>query len=296
VTVDRIVGRLLAEGHAMLDVWPTLVVLVLGVAGPVGLAVGLLSRKRLAGLTVRLEQADRRLGETKARLAQELKELEAERQVRRHLEAVVASLRAQLAAAQDELAGRRKPAEPAPRKSPQQARYDELFGDGPVIDGTLTKGELERLLEALQAIEDLVKSRFGPSRLAAADGPAWWRYVASKGIPHAIDVVTAYRKDLIEFANALEAIVIRQPELEFRLRRIVGDVGLVAGLLNTAAGYIRAMERLNDGASYKATVLEMALGQPFQLLVQAQASLHEWTRLFVERRAPAVRRAMAADP
>lgn len=287
VTVASIVERLLADGRLVLDAWPIAVVVALVVAAVASAAVGLPCRRRAGALLGRLAQSDRRL-------AEELKALEGERRARRELEGVVASLREQLAKAQGQLAGQRKPAAPAVREQPRRDRYDDLFGSGPVIEGTLARREAERLLEAVREIEALMKGRVGPSQLAAADGPAWWRYVESKGVSHAIDLVAAYRNDLIDFANALEAIVRRQPDLEFRLRRIVGDVGLVAGLLNIAGGYVRTMERLNDGQNYKAAVLEMALGKPFQALVQAQSALQEWMRLFVERRALAARQEVAA--
>jgi hypothetical protein len=130
--------------------------------------------------------------------------------------------------------------------------------------------------------------------LAGSNGAAWWRYVAGKGIPHAIEIVAAYRADILDFANSLEATLTRQADLEFRLRKIVGDVGLLARLLNIVGGYLRSMERLNDGEAYKPAILEMALGAPFQLMVQAQTAVHTWMQLFVEQRAPAVRREVAA--
>lgn len=76
--------------------------------------------------------------------------------------------------------------------------------------------------------------------------------------------------------------------MELRLRRIVGNIGLIAGLLNIVGGYIRSMERLNDGETYKPAILEMALCVPFQMLVQAQAAVDKWMQLFVDQRAPAV--------
>jgi hypothetical protein len=130
--------------------------------------------------------------------------------------------------------------------------------------------------------------------LAGSNGAAWWRYVAKKGIPHAIELVAAYRADIIDFANSLEAMITKQADLEFRLRKIVGDVGLVARLLNIVGGYIRSMERLDDGEAYKPAVLEMALGASFQLMVQAQTAVDVWIQLFVEQRAPTVRREAAA--
>jgi hypothetical protein len=105
-------------------------------------------------------------------------------------------------------------------------------------------------------------------------------YVSRKGIPHAIELVAAYRADVIDFANSLEAVIISQPDLEFRLRRIVGNVRLIAGLLNIVGGFIRSMKRLNDGETYKSAVLEMALGSSFQMMVQAQIAADSWMQLF----------------
>ena len=107
-------------------------------------------------------------------------------------------------------------------------------------------------------------------------------------IPHAIELVAAYRGDVIDFANSLEAAITRQPDLEFRLRKIAGNVDLIASLLNVAGGFIRSMERLNDREKYKRAVLTMALGGPFQIMAQAQIAVDEWMQLFIEQRAPAV--------
>ena len=154
------------------------------------------------------------------------------------------------------------------------------------------------MIVALDEVTELMKARVGPvgtdgptqlqSRLESSNGPAWWLYVSQKGIPHAIELVAAYRADVIDFANSLEAAITRQPDLEFRLRKIVGNVGLIASLLNIVGGFIRSMERLNDGEKYKPAVLKMALGGPFQTMVQAQIAVDEWMQLFIERRAPAV--------
>lgn len=292
--VEPIVERLLADARTILDAWPAAALIGGGIAGVVWAAARLFAQKRIASVAARLKQSDHRLAKTKARLAEELKAREDEQQDRQLLEAAVVSLRDQLQAMQRQLTAQRKPVEPLVRKSPRQTRYDDLFGSSPAIEGTLVATEAEQMLAALQEITALVNSAFGSSRLSAADGPAWWRYVASKGIPHAIDLVAAYRNDLIDFANALEAIITRQPRLEFRLRRIIGDLELIAGLLNTTGGYIRSMERLNDGQAYKAVVLEMALGGPFRILVQAQTALHEWMHLFIEQRAPLARQQAAS--
>jgi hypothetical protein len=53
------------------------------------------------------------------------------------------------------------------------------------------------------------------------------------------------------------------------------------------------MERLNDGETYKSAVLEMALGSPFQIMVQAQIAVDSWMQLFIEDRAPAAHREAA---
>lgn len=132
------------------------------------------------------------------------------------------------------------------------------------------------------------------SRLDGSNGSPWWFYVSQKGIPHAIELVAAYRADVIDFANSLEAAVTRQPDLEFRPRKIVGNFGLIASLLNKAGGFIRSMERLNDGEKYKPPGLTMALSSPFQIMVQAQIALDEWMQLFIEQRAPAAHQEAAA--
>lgn len=301
ITVDSILERLAADWHTSLDAWPILVALALVVAVVVWTVARLSYRRQTRDLQRRLEEGDRRLAEVKARLAGELKALEEERQGRQSAEAMVASLREQLASHQRSLAARCRPTQLS-HQSSARARYDDLFGPGPAVGGRLPSREAERLVQALEEISDLMRSRLeadgsGPmprTKLVAANGAAWWAYVARQGMPHAIDLVAAYRKDVIDFANALEAIITRQADLEFRLRNIVGNVGLIAALLNVAGGYIRSMERLNDGESYKPAVLEMALGRPFQILVQAETTLQEWMRLFVGQRVPAVRQEVTA--
>src|SRR5262245_25595293 len=277
--VDRVVARLLNDGHAILSAWPILAVLSLCVLGVVGVAVHLY-RKQIADLTARLEQSSGQLVEAKATIERDLKLLQSERQARQTLEELLASLRGQLATPKRQLVARREPPGPSSREAQRQARYDELFGPGAAIDGQLTKGEAQRLILALQETTDLMKSRLGrgeavrPTRphstLAGSDGPSWCRYLAKKGIPHGIELVEAYRADVIDFANSVEATITKHPDLAFRLRKIVGNVELVAGLLNIVGGYLRSMERLNDGEMYKPAILEMALGGPFQMMVQAQ--------------------------
>ncbi len=191
-----------------------------------------------------------------------------------------------------------RPPVPPSRESPRRTKLDELFGSGSVIDGKLTKGEAERLIVALDELTELMKARVGSvgargptplhSRHESSNGPSWWLYVSQKGIPHTIELVAAYRADVIDFANSLEAAITRQPDLEFRLRKIVGNVGIIVSLLNTTGGFIRSMERLDDGEKYKPAVLKMALGGSFQIVVQAQIAIDEWMQLFIEQRAPAV--------
>jgi hypothetical protein len=121
---------------------------------------------------------------------------------------------------------------------------------------------------ALHELTDLMKAKVGsgltpgavqPHSRRDSNGQSWWLYVSKRGIPHAIELVAAYIANVIDFANSLEATIKKQPDLEFRLRKIVGNVGLIAGLLNVAGGFIRSMERLNDGETYRPAVLEMAL-------------------------------------
>jgi hypothetical protein len=263
--------------------------------------VSVLARKQIADLKRRIERSDSEVADAKAeigRVTGELSVLEEERKARQELEMVVISLRDQLATTQGQLMAQRRPAGPPSPKPGREAIFDELFGSGGAIDGRLTGGEAERLVQALHEISDLIKSKLAPkaaaglmqspSKLAASPGPAWWLYVARKGIPHAIELVAAHRRDLIDFANSLEAAITRQPDLEFRLRKIVGNVGLIADLLNIISGYIRSMERLSDGEMYKPAILEMALGVPFKGMVQAQAAVDKWMQLFVEQRGPAV--------
>jgi hypothetical protein len=299
VDVDRVIARLLDDWHAILNAWPILVVLFLCVLVVVGVAVRLY-RKQIADLKARLEQSDSNLADAKVKVERDLKVLQGERRAKQDLEVLVASLREQLTMSRSQLVACSKPTNPPPRESQRQAYYDELFGPGDAIDGQLTKEEAQRLILALQETTDLMKSRLGrggavgPTRphsmLAGSNGRSWWRYLAKKGIPQGIELVEAYRADVIDFANSLEAAITRQPDLEFRLRKIVGNVGLVAGLLNIVGGYIRSMERLNDSETYKPVILEMALGGPFQMMVQAQIVVDNWMQLFVERRAPAVHR------
>ena len=303
---DSILDRLKVEWSAISEGWLSLAIMAVVVSCVVWAVVHFLVRKQIADLKRRIEQSDSQVAEARAeidRLERDLRALEGERQARQDLEALLTSLRDQLAITQGQLMPHRRPTEAPPHKPGRQANYDELFGPGAAIDGKLTKGEAERLVQAVQKVSELMKSRLGPvaaagpmqspSKLAAAPGPAWWLYVARKGIPHAIELVAAHRRDLIDFANSLEASIMRQPDLEFRLRKIVGNVGLIAGLLNTISGYIRSMERLSDGEMYKPAILEMALGGPFKGMVQAQAAVDKWMQLFIEQRAPAVHKEAA---
>jgi hypothetical protein len=301
VTADAILDRLKGEWPVISESWLSLAIVAVVVGGLVLVVVHFLNRRQIADLKKRLELRDDQLANAKAeikKIERDLESLEGERQVRQNLEALLASLKEQLANAQQQLVAAPRPTESFSPASPRQAKLDELFGPGSAIDGKLTKGEAERLIVALHELTDLMKARAGPartpgpiqlhSRLEGPNGPSWWRYVSQKGIPHAIELVAAYRADVIDFANSLEAAITRQPDLEFRLRKIVGNVGVIVSLLNVAGGFIRSMERLNDGEKYKPPVLTMALGGPFQVMAQAQIAVEEWMQLFIDQRAPAV--------
>ena len=300
-TADAILERLKFEWPAISDSWLSLVIMALVVSCVVWAALYVLARKQVADLKRRIELSDSEVADAKAeigRIEADLTALEEERKARQELEMVVTSLRDQLATTQGQLMAQRRPAGPPSPKPGRAAIFDELFGSGAAIDGRLTGGEAERLVQALHEVSDVIKSKLAPeaaaglmqspSTVVASPGPAWWLYVARKGLPHAIELVAAHRRDLIDFANSLEAAITRQPDLEFRLRKIVGNVGLIAGLLNSISGYIRSMERLSDGEMYKPAILEMALGGPFMGMVQAQVAVDKWMQLFVEQRAPAV--------
>jgi hypothetical protein len=303
VTADAILDRLNAAWLVIPENWASLAIVAIVVGGVVWLVVHSFYRKRIADLAKRLELRDGQLVNAKAeikKIESNLESLEGERQVRQNLEALLASLREQLAIAQGQLMAVPRPPVPPSRESARRTKLDELFGSGSAIDGKLTKGEAERLIVALDELAELMKARVGSvrthgptqlqSRLDSSNGPSWWLYVSQKGIPHTIELVAAYRADVIDFANSLEEAITRQPDLEFRLRKIVGNVGIIAGLLNIAGGFLRSMERLNDGEKYKPAVLKMALGGPFQIMVQAQIAVDEWMQLFIEQRAPAVHR------
>jgi hypothetical protein len=301
VTADAIIDRLKGEWPVITESWLSLAIVAAVVGVLVWIVVHFLNRRQIANLKKRLELRDDQLANAKAeirKLEEDVEPLTRERQARQNLEALLASLREQLAIAQGQLMAAPRPIVSPSRGSPRQAKLDELFGPGRAIDGKLTKGEAERLIVALNELTDLMKSKVGSvrtpgpikphSRLDGSNGPSWSLYVSKKGIPHAIELVAAYRADVIDFANSLEAAITRQPDLEFRLRKIVGNVGLIAGLLNVAGGFIRSMERLNDGETYQAAVLEMALRGPFQIMVQSQTAVDTWMQLFIEQRAPAV--------
>jgi hypothetical protein len=301
VTADAIIDRLKGEWPVITESWLSLAIVAVVVGVLVWVVVHSLNRKQIADLKKRLELRDDQLANAKAeirKLEEDVEPLKRERQARQNLEALLASLREQLAIAQGQLMAAPRPIVSPSRGSPRQAKLDELFGPGSAIDGKLTKGEAERLIVALHELTDLVKSKVGSgrtpgaiqphSRLDGSNGQSWWLYVSKRGIPHAIQLVATYRANVIDFANSLEAAIKKQPDLEFRLRKIVGNVGLIAGLLNVAGGFIRSMERLNDGETYQPAVLEMALRGPFQIMVQAQSAVDTWMQLFVECRAPAV--------
>jgi len=301
VTADAIIDRLKGEWPVITESWLFLAIVAVVVGVLVWVVVHSFNRKQIADLRKRLELRDDQLANAKAeirKLEEDVEPLKRERQARQNLEALLASLREQLAIAQGQLMAAPRPIVSPSRGSPRQAKLDELFGPGSAIDGRLTKGEAERLIGALNELTDLMKSKVGSvrtpgpiqphSRLDGSNGPSWWLYVSKKGIPHAIELVAAYRADVIDFANSLEVAITRQPDLEFRLRKIVGNIGVIVSLLNMAGGFIRSMERLNDGEKYKPPVLTMALGGPFQIMVQAQLAVDKWMQLFIEQRAPAV--------
>jgi hypothetical protein len=301
VTADAILDGLKGELPVISESWLTLAIAAVVVGGVVWVVVHFLNRKQIADLKKRLELRDDQLANAKAEIKKiegDLESLEGERQARQNLEALLASLREQLAIAQQQLMAAPRPTVPPSHESPRQAKFDELFGPGSAIDGKLTKGEAERLIVALLELTDLMEARVGSvrtpgpiqlhSRLDGSNGPSWWLYVSKKGIPHAIELVAAYRADVIDFANSLEAAITRQSDLEFRLRKIVGNVGVIVSVLNIAGGFIRSLERLDDGENYKPPILKMALGGPFQTMAQAQIVLDEWMQLFIEQRSPAV--------
>ena len=301
MTADAIFDRLEGEWPIISESWLSLAIAAVVVGCLVWVVVYFLNRRQIADLKKRLELRDDQLAGAKAeikKIERDLESLEGERQARQSLEALLASLREQLAIAQGQLMAAPRHAGLPSRDTPRPAKFDELFGPGSAIDGKLTKGEAERLIGALHELTGLMKSKVGsgrtspaiqpPSRLDGSNGQSWWLYVFKRGIPHAIELVAAYRANVIDFANSLEAAIKKQPDLEFRLRKIVGNVGLIAGLLNVAGGFIRSMERLNDGETYQPAVLEMALRGPFQIMVQAQTTVDTWMQLFIEQRAPAV--------
>jgi plasmid stabilization system protein ParE len=301
VTVDAIFERVNGEWPVISASWLSLAIVAVVVGGLAWVVVHVLYRKQIADLKKRLELRDDQLANAKAeieKIERDLESLEGERQARQNLEALLASFREQLAIAQGQLMAVPRPTVSLSRESSRQSKFDELFGQGSAIDGNLTKGEAERLIGALHELADLMKTRVGsvpahsatqlPSRLDGSNGPSWWLYVSQKGIPNAIELVATYRADVIDFANSLETAITKQPDLEFRLRKIVGNVGLIANLLNVAGGFMRSMERLNDGEKYRPAVLAMALGGPFQIMAQAQIAVEEWMQLFIEQRAPAV--------
>jgi hypothetical protein len=239
-----------------------------------------------------------------AKIGRDLEALGAERQARQDLEGVVGSLRQQLTRAQEQLAAAAPPAAPPLPGEPLQARLDRLFGPGNAIDGELTGDEARRLVLALRELTELMRATAGPgaapgsgqlrASLPDSNSPAWWSYVSRNGIPHTIELIRAFRGDVLKFANSLEQVITRQPDLEFRLRKIVGNVGAIAALLNVAGGFIRNLERLNDGETYRPAVLTMALGPSFRAMVQAQSAVDEWMHVFLEQRAPAACREAAA--
>lgn len=307
MTADAILDRLKGEWLVISESWLSFATMAVIAGCFIWLVIHLLDRKRIANLRDRLDLRDDQLANARdqiGKLERDLESLAGERQARQDLGLLVASLREQLANAQPQLLVAPRTAAFPAREASRQARLDELFGPGSAIDGKLAKGEAQRLIVALDQLTALTRAKLGsdrtsgstplaPSRLGSTNGSSWWFYVSRTGIPHAIELVSAYRADVIEFANSLETVIVSQPDLEFRLRRIVGNVRLIADLLNIVGGFIRSMERLNDGETYKPAVLEMALGSPFQIMVQAQTAVDSWMQLFIEHRAPAAHREAA---
>jgi len=299
VTFDTILDRLQHELTGVAENRPFLIITVI-VVGVACMVIHVLYRKCLADLYKRLQASDEQLTRARTEATKLNRDLEAlgdERQARQNLEMVISSLRQQLTSAKERLRATAPPATPPSPGDPIQARLDGLFGSGSAIDGELTKEEAKRLVFALHELTDIIKARVGserepgPSQLRARlyeANPAWWSYVFRNGIPHAIELVAAFRAEVLEFANSLEQVITRQPDLEFRLRTIVGNVGVIAALLNVAGGFIRSLEHLNDGETYKPAVLAMALGSPFRVMVQAQSAVDEWMHVFLEQRVPAV--------
>ena len=301
MSIDAILDRLIGDWSVISDSWPILTMEAAIVGGLVGVAVHLAHRKKIADLKKCLALRDDQLANAEAETRKMEKGAAAtagERQARQAVEGPPASPGEQRGNAPRKLLAAPRSTVSSSRESRRQARLDELFGPGRAMDGNLTQGEAERLIVALHQVTDLMRARRGsdrtpgstqlPSRLDSPNGASWWLYVSRKGIPHAIQLVAAYRADVVDFANSLEAVIISQPDLESRLRRIVGNVGVIASLLNVVGGFIRSMERLNDGEEYKPTVLAMALGGPFQTMAQSQTVVDEWMDLFIEQRAPEV--------
>ncbi len=303
---DTLFARLNDAFSVTVENWLPFTIVAMVVGCAVWVAAHLLNRKQIVNFKKRVELNDDQLACANAeieKLGKDLEALKGEHGARQDLEALVASLREQLANAQKQLLTAARPtvhASPASR----HIKFGELFGSGNAIDGKLTKEEAGRLIAAVHELTDLMKSKVGAVQThgeilprTGADSSAgwsWWLYVSEKGISHTIDLVAAYRADIIAFANSLEAVVTRQPDLEFRLRKIVGNVSVIAYLLNIVGGFVRSLERLNDGEKYKPAVIEMALGGPFQIMSQAQMAVDEWMQLFIEQRAPAVRQEAAA--
>ena len=154
--------------------FPKLAMAILSVVvgGVVWAVVHFLSRRQLANLRKCLEQRDDQLADAKAqlkRLEGDLESLEGERQARQ--EAVVVSLREQLATVQRQLMAAPRHAVLPSRESPRQAKFDDLFGSGSAIDGRLTEGEAGRLIVALHELTGLMKSKVGSGRPTPAIQP-----------------------------------------------------------------------------------------------------------------------------
>jgi hypothetical protein len=133
VTADAIIDRLKGEWPVISESRLSLAIVAVAVGCLVWLVVHFLNRRQIADLKKRLELQDDQIADAKAqieRLEEGLKSLAGERQVRQNLEALLASLREQLAIAQGQLMAVPRPTVSPSRESSRQSKFDELFGQG----------------------------------------------------------------------------------------------------------------------------------------------------------------------
>jgi peptidoglycan hydrolase CwlO-like protein len=114
VTADAIIDRLKGEWPVITESWLSLAIVAVLVGVLVWVVVHSFNRKQIADLRKRLELRDEQLANAKAeirKLEEDVEPLKRERQARQDLEVLLASLREQLANAQQQLlvAGRRGP-------------------------------------------------------------------------------------------------------------------------------------------------------------------------------------------